>query len=95
MPRKRRIHKRRKLGGVCKKRIQQKRKVYGGKRRIHRRRRRGGAFSDYLPKSLSQYIPSASKVLSYVPGYSTAKGYYDTAVGAYNTGKKYMKLIKK
>jgi hypothetical protein len=63
-----------------------KRKLGTGKRRKRMVRKRvilpihyGGALTDYLP--------SLSTVASYVPGYSTAKNYYDTANKTYQTGK--------
>lgn len=58
--------------------------VGGGKRKYHKHQ--GGALSDYIPL-LSTLTNATGTAASYVPGYSTAKGYYDSAVGTYNTGK--------
>jgi hypothetical protein len=57
-----------------------------GRKRIHRRHYRGGALTDY--------IPSLSTVASYVPYGNTVKGYYDQAVGAYNTAKDIHNTVK-
>jgi hypothetical protein len=38
-------------------------------------------------RALTDYFPSLSTVAPYVPGYSTAKSYYDTANKTYQTEK--------